>query len=205
MYITCGCCMRAGTPHCRRGRVARKPRNKSSGAGHAGGHSVSLAVVRTRKGEFADLFDKLQRPGLQPRWSTVWYPLTDPPKLKKAGKVILGWWWTVSPSGRRQAAARFDRAGGRRDRGAQVSDHNWVHRIASSDSPAGLPQRARWPSTMPERGRSLIPQPSSPYGACPECSGLGIPQGGRPGNLWIVPWRRVRWRRDGHTAVLHPD
>ncbi len=48
---------------------------------------VLAPVVRTRKGEFADLFDKLNAQGYsRVRVDGVVHPLADPPKLKKQEK-----------------------------------------------------------------------------------------------------------------------
>src|SRR6476659_4361884 len=48
---------------------------------------VLAPVVRTRKGEFVDLFDQLNTQGYsRVRVDGVVYPLTDPPKLKKQEK-----------------------------------------------------------------------------------------------------------------------
>ncbi len=44
-------------------------------------------MVRTRKGEFVDLFDKLNTQGYsRVGFDGVVHPLTDPPKLKKQEK-----------------------------------------------------------------------------------------------------------------------
>lgn len=123
---------RAGTPHCPTcgERVARQTPQQIVDqvlAMPEGTRFLVLApVVRTRKGEFADLFDKLNAQGYsRVRVDGVVHPLTDPPKLKKAGKARhRGGGGPSHRQGRRQAAAhRFggNRAEfGRRDRGARI-------------------------------------------------------------------------------------
>ena len=84
---------RAGTPHCPTcgERVARQTPQQIVDqvlAMPEGTRFLVLApVVRTRKGEFADLFDKLNAQGYsRVRVDGVVHPLTDPPKLKKQEK-----------------------------------------------------------------------------------------------------------------------
>src|ERR1700761_4971158 len=73
---------RAGTPHCPicGERIARQTPQQIV-------DQVLAMPVRTRKGEFADLFDKLNAQGYsRVRVDGVVHPLTDPPKLKKQEK-----------------------------------------------------------------------------------------------------------------------
>ncbi|HTQ22697.1 MAG TPA: excinuclease ABC subunit A, partial [Mycobacterium sp.] len=84
---------RAGTPHCPicGERIARQTPQQIVDqvlAMAEGTRFLVLApVVRTRKGEFADLFDKLNAQGYsRVRVDGVVHPLTDPPKLKKQEK-----------------------------------------------------------------------------------------------------------------------
>ena len=90
---TCGCSMRAQAH-----RTARYAGNGSRQTpqqivdqvfGDAGRHAIPGLgpVVRTRKGEFVDLFDKLNTQGYsRVRVDGVVHSLTDPPKLKKQEK-----------------------------------------------------------------------------------------------------------------------
>ena len=146
---------RAGTPHCPvcGERIARQTPQQIVDqvlAMHEGTRFQVLApVVRTRKGEFVDLFDKLNSQGYsRVRVDGVVHPLTDPPKLKKQEKhdieVVVDR-LTVKDS--RQAAA--DRLGGdraeprRRHRGAGVRRPRRRRPAprAAVLREAGLPQR----------------------------------------------------------------
>ena len=84
---------RAGTPHCPicGERIARQTPQQIVDQVLAMPENtrflVLAPVVRTRKGEFADLFDKLNAQGYsRVRVDGVVHPLTDPPKLKKQEK-----------------------------------------------------------------------------------------------------------------------
>src|SRR5437588_11005983 len=84
---------RAGTPHCPicGARIARQTPQQIVDqvlAMPEGNRFLVLAPVgRTRQGEFADLFDKLNAQGYsRVRVDGVVHPLTDPPKLKKQEK-----------------------------------------------------------------------------------------------------------------------
>src|SRR5574340_969101 len=84
---------RADTPHCPvcGGRIARQTPQQIVDQVLAlpeGTRFLVLApVVRTRKGEFADLFEKLNAQGYsRVRVDGVVHPLTDPPRLKKQEK-----------------------------------------------------------------------------------------------------------------------
>ena len=84
---------RAGTPHCPvcGERIARQTPQQIVDqvlAMPEGNRFLVLApVVRTRKGEFADLFEKLNAQGYsRVRVDGVVHSLTDPPKLKKQEK-----------------------------------------------------------------------------------------------------------------------
>src|SRR6516164_1328669 len=126
---------RAGTPHCPvcGERIARQtPQqivDQVLAMPEGTRFQVLAPVVRTRKGEFADLFEKLNAQGYsRVRVDGVVHPLTDPPKLKKQEKhdieVVV-----ARPNG---------------------------HALAVDD--------------LEPRSFSF----NSPYGACPECTGLGI-------------------------------
>ena len=173
---------------------------------------VLAPVVRTRKGEFVDLFAKLQRQGYsRVRVDGMVHPLTDPPKLKKQEKhdieVVVD---RLTVKAEREAAAhRLGRDGAaarRRHRRARVRrPARGRPRTASGASPSG------WPAPTATRSRSTTSSRASfsfnsPYGACPECTGLGIKKEVDP--ELVVPdagadaWPRARSRRgrSGTTA-----
>src|SRR5215510_12434549 len=84
---------RAGTPHCPvcGERIAKQTPQQIVDQVLAMDEGlrfqVLAPVVRTRKGEFVDLFDKLNTQGYsRVRVDGVVHPLTDPPKLKKQEK-----------------------------------------------------------------------------------------------------------------------
>ena len=123
---------RAGTPHCPvcGERIARQTPQQIVDQvlvmPEGTRFQVLAPVVRTRKGEFADLFEKLNAQGYsRVRVDGVVHSLTDPPKLKKQEKhdieVVVD---RLTVKAHRQAAAhRFggDRAEPRRrHRGAGI-------------------------------------------------------------------------------------
>ena len=202
---------RAGTPHCPvcGERIARQTPQQIVDqvlAMPEGTRFLVLApVVRTRKGEFADLFDKLNAQGYsRVRVDGVVHPLTDPPKLKKQEKhdieVVVD---RLTVKATRQAAAHRlggDRAEpGRRHRGAGVrrptSDEHAAS--ASSGSPRSWPAPTgmRWRSTTWSRGRSRSTRPTAPAR-----SASGWASARRSTPTWWCPtrsarWPRARWRR----------
>jgi excinuclease ABC subunit A len=148
---------------------------------------VLAPVVRARKGEYVDLFAELQTKGFsRARVDGEVVALDDPPKLEKQIKhtieVVVD---RLTPRGttRRQATAhRLGRDRPRLAGGMVVVDFVDRERpipTASGGSPSGwpAPTTTRSPSTSSSRARS---RSTRPFGACPECTGLGTRARGRP-------------------------
>ncbi|MEX5718085.1 excinuclease ABC subunit UvrA [Geodermatophilus maliterrae] len=138
---------------------------------------VLAPVVRARKGEYVDLFSSLQTQGFsRVRVDGTVHPLTEPPKLKKQEKhtieVIVDR-LTVKESAKRRLTDSVETALGLAG-GLVVLDF--------VDLPDGDPQRERTFSehlACVDDGLSfeaLEPRSfsfNSPFGACPECTGIG--------------------------------
>jgi len=138
---------------------------------------VLAPVVRGRKGEYADLFRTLQTQGYsRARVDGIVYPLTEPPTLKKQEKhtieVVVDR-LTVKASAKRRLTDSIETA--LRLGGGLVT-------LEFVDLPEDDPQRERvWSEHLycPYDDLSfeeLEPRSfsfNSPFGACPECTGLG--------------------------------
>ncbi|WP_018179780.1 excinuclease ABC subunit UvrA [Jongsikchunia kroppenstedtii] len=140
---------------------------------------VLAPVVRTRKGEFVDLFASLQTQGYsRARIDGIVYSLADPPKLKKQEKhdieVVVDR-LAVKASSKQRLTDSVETALGLAD-GVVVLDF--------VDLDENDPVRERrfsekmaCPNNHPIAIDDLEPRSfsfNSPYGACPECDGLGI-------------------------------
>jgi excinuclease ABC subunit A len=140
---------------------------------------VLAPVVRTRKGEFVDLFEKLNTQGYgRVRVDGVVYPLTDPPKLKKQEKhdieVVVDR-LTVKASSKQRLTDSVETA-------LNLADGILV--LEFVDQEEGTPQREQrfseklaCPNGHALAVDDLEPRSfsfNSPYGACPECVGLGM-------------------------------
>ncbi|HEX7323395.1 MAG TPA: excinuclease ABC subunit UvrA [Mycobacterium sp.] len=140
---------------------------------------VLAPVVRTRKGEFADLFEKLNAQGYsRVRVDGVVHPLTDPPKLKKQEKhdveVVIDR-LTVKTSAKQRLTESVETALGLADGIVVLEfvDHeeDHVHREQRFSEKLACPNgHALAVDDLEPRSFSF----NSPYGACPDCSGLGI-------------------------------
>ncbi len=138
---------------------------------------VLAPVVRARKGEYVDLFSSLQTQGFsRVRVDGTVHPLTEPPTLKKQEKhtieVIVDR-LTVKESAKRRLTDSVETALGLAG-GLVVLDF--------VDLPEGDPERERTFSehlACVDDGLSfeaLEPRSfsfNSPFGACPECTGIG--------------------------------
>src|SRR4051794_38953058 len=176
---------RAGTPHCPicGERIARQTPQQIVDqvlAMDEGIRFLVLApVVRTRKGEFADLFDKLNAQGYsRVRVDGVVHPLTDPPKLKKQEKhdieVVVDR-LTVKATAKQRLTDSVETALGLAD-GIVVlefvdHEHDAHNREQRFSEKLACPNgHALAVDDLEPRSFSF----NSPYGACPECTGLGI-------------------------------
>ncbi|HEY2501253.1 MAG TPA: excinuclease ABC subunit A, partial [Mycobacterium sp.] len=178
---------RAGSPHCPvcGARIARQtPQqivDQVLGMPEGTRFLVLAPVVRTRKGEFADLFEKLNAQGYsRVRVDGVVHPLTDPPKLKKQEKhdieVVVDR-LTVKASAKQRLTDSVETALNLADgivvlefpdHGAHEPDHHREQRF--SEKLACPNGHALAVDDLEPRSFSF----NSPYGACPECTGLGI-------------------------------
>ncbi|GGK67799.1 excinuclease ABC subunit UvrA [Nocardia camponoti] len=140
---------------------------------------VLAPVVRTRKGEFVDLFDQLKTQGYsRVRVDGVVYPLSEPPKLKKQEKheieVVVDR-LSVKPSSKQRLTDSIETALGLAD-GIVVLD--FVDRDEHAhDRERRFSERLACPNGHPLDIEDLEPRSfsfNSPYGACPDCTGLGI-------------------------------
>ncbi len=139
---------------------------------------VLAPVVRGRKGEYVDLFAELQAKGFaRARVDGVVHPLTEPPKLKKQEKHTI--------------EVVVDRLRSRRAAKQRLTDSiETALKLASGivvlefvDLPEDDEHRERrfsehlaCPNDHPLAIEDLEPRSFSfnaPYGACPECTGLG--------------------------------
>ncbi|MEC3919847.1 excinuclease ABC subunit UvrA [Nocardia sp. CDC160] len=140
---------------------------------------VLAPVVRTRKGEFVDLFESLNSQGYsRVRVDGVVHSLTDPPKLKKQEKhdveVVIDR-LTVKPSSKQRLTDSIETALRLAD-GIVVLD--FVDRDEHAhDRERRFSERLACPNGHPLDIEDLEPRSfsfNSPYGACPDCTGLGI-------------------------------
>jgi excinuclease ABC subunit A len=176
---------RAGSPHCPvcGQRIARQTPQQIVDqvlAMPEGTRFLVLApVVRTRKGEFADLFEKLNTQGYsRVRVDGVVHSLTDPPKLKKQEKhdveVVVDR-LTVKESAKQRLTDSVETALNLAD-GIVVlefvdREDGHPHREQRFSEKLACPNgHALAVDDLEPRSFSF----NSPYGACGECSGLGI-------------------------------
>jgi excinuclease ABC subunit A len=140
---------------------------------------VLAPVVRTRKGEFVDLFAELQSQGYSRVLvdGTV-HPLTDPPKLKRQDKhdisVVVDR-LSVKDSAKQRLTDSVETALRLAD-GLVVLD--FVDREEHDPHrQRRFSERMACPNGHPIGVDDLEPRSfsfNSPYGACPECTGLGV-------------------------------
>jgi excinuclease ABC subunit A len=140
---------------------------------------VLAPVVRTRKGEFVDLFANLQGQGYSRVLvdGTV-HQLTDPPKLKKQEKhdisVVVDR-LSVKATAKQRLTDSVETALRLAD-GLVVLDFVDLH-DEHPHRERRFSERMACPNGHPLSLDDLEPRTfsfNSPYGACPECSGLGI-------------------------------
>ncbi|MEU0537305.1 excinuclease ABC subunit UvrA [Amycolatopsis tolypomycina] len=140
---------------------------------------VLAPVVRGRKGEYVDLFENLQQQGYARVVvdGTV-HALTDPPKLKKQEKHQIGVVidrLTVKAASRQRLTDSVETALRLADGLIELEfvdlPDNDPHRIR------GFSENLACPNGHPLAIEDLEPRSfsfNSPYGACPECTGIGI-------------------------------
>jgi excinuclease ABC subunit A len=140
---------------------------------------VLAPVVRGRKGEYVDLFEQLQSQGYaRARVDGTVHQLTDPPKLKKQEKHDID--------------VVIDRLAVKKTAKQRLTDSvETALRLADGlvtvefvDEPVGSAERERTfsenlacPNGHPLTITDLEPRSfsfNSPYGACPECTGIGV-------------------------------
>ncbi|WP_410574547.1 excinuclease ABC subunit UvrA [Amycolatopsis sp. cmx-4-61] len=140
---------------------------------------VLAPVVRGRKGEYVDLFENLQQQGYaRVVVDGTMHALTDPPKLKKQEKHAIGVVidrLTVKAASRQRLTDSVETA-------LRLADG--LIELEFVDLPEGDPHRIRGfsenlacPNGHPLAIEDLEPRSfsfNSPYGACPECTGIGI-------------------------------
>ena len=175
---------RVGEPHC---PVCGEPISRQSpqqivdrvlGMADGTRFQVLAPVVRGRKGEYVDLFAELQSKGFaRARVDGVVHPLTEPPKLKKQEKHTI--------------EVVVDRLAVKSTAKQRLTDSvETALRLAAGivvfefvDEPEDAPGRERifsehlaCPNDHPLAIEDLEPRVfsfNSPYGACPECAGIG--------------------------------
>jgi excinuclease ABC subunit A len=140
---------------------------------------VLAPVVRGRKGEYVDLFANLQQQGYsRVRVDGTVYPLTEPPKLKKQEKHEIGVVidrLSVKSSAKQRLTDSVETALRLADGLVELEfvdlAEDDAHRIR------GFSENLACPNGHPLAIEDLEPRSfsfNSPYGACPECTGLGI-------------------------------
>ncbi|MCP2168218.1 excinuclease ABC subunit UvrA [Goodfellowiella coeruleoviolacea] len=140
---------------------------------------VLAPIVRGRKGEYVDLFAQLQTQGYsRARVDGQTYPLSEPPKLKKQEKhhiaVVIDR-LAVKASAKQRLTDSVETA-------LRLADGLVV--LEFVDLPEDDPHRERGfsenlacPNGHPLAVEDLEPRSFSfnaPYGACPECTGIGV-------------------------------
>ncbi|MEU4643248.1 excinuclease ABC subunit UvrA [Micromonospora sp. NPDC023814] len=158
---------------------------------------VLAPVVRGRKGEYVDLFAELQAKGYaRARVDGVVHPLTEPPKLKKQEKhtieVVIDR-LTVKPSAKQRLTDSVE---------AALGLSSGLVLLDFVDLAEGDPERERrysehlaCPNDHPLAIEDLEPRVFSfnaPYGACPECTGLGTKKEVDPELVVPDPERSLR-------------
>ena len=158
---------------------------------------VLAPVVRGRKGEYVDLFSELQAKGYaRARVDGVVHQLTDPPKLKKQEKhtieVVIDR-LSVKPSAKQRLTDSVE---------AALGLSGGLVLLDFVDLPEDDPDRERrysehlaCPNDHPLAIEDLEPRVFSfnaPYGACPECTGLGTKKEVDPELVVPDPERTLR-------------
>ena len=140
---------------------------------------VLAPVVRTRKGEFVDLFDKLNSQGYsRVRVDGVVHPLTDPPTLKKQEKhdiAVVVDRLQVKPSSKQRLTDSVETALRLADGLVELEFVDLPEH--DSHRTRGFSENLACPNGHPLAIEDLEPRSfsfNSPYGACQECTGIGV-------------------------------
>jgi excinuclease ABC subunit A len=158
---------------------------------------VLAPVIRGRKGEYLDLFGELQSKGYaRARIDGVVHPLTEPPKLKKQEKhtieVVVDR-LTVKANAKQRLTDSIESA---------LALASGIVVLDFVDLPEDDPHRERrysehlaCPNDHPLAVEDLEPRAFSfnaPYGACPDCTGLGTKKEVDPELIIPDPERSLR-------------
>ncbi|MGC5052024.1 excinuclease ABC subunit UvrA [Micromonospora sp. DT48] len=158
---------------------------------------VLAPVVRGRKGEYVDLFAELQAKGYaRARVDGVVHQLTDPPKLKKQEKhtieVVIDR-LSVKPSAKQRLTDSVEAALGLSG-GLVLLDFVDLDED-DPDRERRYSEHLACPNDHPLAIEDLEPRVFSfnaPYGACPECTGLGTKKEVDPELVVPDPERSLR-------------
>jgi len=176
---------RAGTPHCPvcgeliSRQTPQQIVDQVLAMEEGARFQVLAPVVRTRKGEFVDLFDQLRSQGYsRVRVDGTVHQLTDPPTLKKQEKhdieVVVDR-LSVKPSAKQRLTDSVETALRLAD-GVLILD--FVDRAErDADRERRFSEKMACPNNHPLAIDDLEPRSfsfNSPYGACPECTGIGV-------------------------------
>jgi len=176
---------RAGTPHCPvcgeliSRQTPQQIVDQVLAMEEGARFQVLAPVVRTRKGEFVDLFDQLRSQGYsRVRVDGTVHQLTDPPILKKQEKhdieVVVDR-LTVKPNAKQRLTDSVETALRLAD-GVLILD--FVDREEHhADRERRFSEKMACPNNHPLAIDDLEPRSfsfNSPYGACAECTGIGI-------------------------------
>ncbi|EHR51715.1 excinuclease ABC, A subunit [Saccharomonospora marina XMU15] len=140
---------------------------------------VLAPIVRGRKGEYVDLFANLQQQGYaRARVDGAVHSLTEPPKLKKQEKHDIGVVvdrLTVKPTSKQRLTDSVETALRLADGLVELEfvdlpEHD-PHRVRGFSENLACPNgHALAIEDLEPRSFSF----NSPYGACPECTGIGV-------------------------------
>ncbi|AWB81984.1 excinuclease ABC subunit A [Corynebacterium yudongzhengii] len=200
---------RAGTPHCPvcdeaiERQTPQQIVDQVLEAEERTKFQVLAPVVRTRKGEFVDLFSDLASQGFnRVRIDGEMHQLSDPPKLKKQIKhdidVVIDR-LTVKASQKQRLTDSVEQALKLAD-GLVVID--WVEREEDDPERSRIfSEKMACPNGHEIDLDEYEPRAfsfNSPYGACPACEGIGtrnevdidlvIPDPDAPANACVQPW-----------------
>ncbi|MDE0573164.1 excinuclease ABC subunit UvrA [Demequina sp. B12] len=172
---------RVGTPHCPKcGELiqAQTPQqivDSALGLPEGTRYQVLAPVVRGRKGEYVDLFEELQQQGFaRARVDGEVVQLTEPPTLEKNIKhhieVVVD--RLVSRDGVRQRLTDSVETALRIAEGLVI-----IEPVDSEEPARRYSEKRACPNDHPLTLEEIEPRTFSfnaPYGACPECTGIGV-------------------------------